>query len=891
MFDDFRFRMRALFQREAMDAELDEEIQFHFEHQVEKLMAAGMGRKEAVRQTRLLFGGQPQIKEDCRESRGLKLLETTVQDVRYGIRVLLKTPGVTLIAILTLALGIGANTAIFTVLDALMFKQLPVAAPERLVQLRRANGDDSFTYALWRQVRAQQDVLSGVFAYQGFRYDTAGVGEKRFVSGLYVSGGYFSTLGVPAILGRTISEQDDRRGATPVAVISYAYWQRQLGGDPDVLKRQITLEKHPVQIVGVAARGFNGIDVGSQFDVAVPLEAERVIDAPHPILDRPMGWWLYAFGSIKPGVSLEKAQARMKALSPFIADAALPPQADADTRDWYSSNIELAPAGTGISALRDSYGRALIVLSAMLGIVLSIACTNVANLQFARASARRREFAIRAALGAGRTRIVRQLLMESLLLAAAGATAGMLLARIASGLLVAATSSRLQPSVLDLSPDFRLVLFVLGVTVLAASIFGLAPALQLAHAGPQDAMKQDSQAALGRRRWEWSRLLLPAQVALSIVLLFGATLFVRSLRDLVSQNLGFRKDGVLLMDTDLRKLPGTDAQRQQVASSLGERLASIPGVDSVSRSDVTPISGSSWQWDVTPETGADAAKIHVYGNLIAPNFFRTLGTPLIAGRDFNAQDTEASPLVAIVNQAAAQRMFPGLDPIGQTYHQVTPKQQPSIRIVGLVGDAKYRHLRDAAPPTIYIPIPQNTASRFPVIGTFELHFAGPAASIERQAEAAAAALVPQISIEFQLLSTQVNDSVRQQRLIAVLASAFGILAQLLACIGIYGAMAYSVSRRTQEIGVRMALGARPFDVIRMVMRESLLLVGVGVAIGVPVAIGASLLVRNMLFGVRPVDPLTLGLTLTIMMSTAALAAYKPAARASRTNPAIALRSE
>jgi predicted permease len=366
---------------------------------------------------------------------------------------------------------------------------------------------------------------------------------------------------------------------------------------------------------------------------------------------------------------------------------------------------------------------------------------------------------------------------------------------------------------------------------------------------------------------------------------------VRSLRDLATQNLGFRKDGVLLMDTDLRKQPGTDAERQQLAQSLEERLAAIPGVDSVSRSDVTPISGTSWQWDVAPETSADAGKVHVYGNLIAPNFFRTLGTPLIAGRDFTAQDTGAAPLVAIVNQAAAQRMFPGLDPIGRTYHQVMPKGQPSIRIVGLAGDAKYRHLRDAAPPTIYIPISQNTYSRFPVIGTFEMHFAGPAASIERQAGSAAESLVPQLSLEFQLLSVQVNDSLRQERLIAGLASAFGILAQLLACIGIYGVMAYSVSRRTQEIGVRMALGARRLDVIRMVMRESLLLVGAGIAIGVPVALGASFLVRNMLYGVRPVDPLALGLTVAIMIGTAALAAFKPAARASRTDPALALRSE
>jgi len=890
MLDDLRFRLRALFRRNAMEAELDDELRFHFDKQVEKYTVAGMPTEEARRRTRLLFGGLAQVKEDCRETRGLMLLETSLQDVRYGIRVLLKTPGMTLVAALTLALGIGANTAIFTVLDALMFKSLPVVAPDRLVQLRRANGDEGFTNALWQQVRAQQDVFNGVFAYQGHLFNTASGGEKHFVTGLYVSGGYFSTLGVPAVVGRTLTEQDDQRGAAPVAVISYAYWQRHFGGDPAIVKHQITLEKHAFHVVGVTPRGFYGTDVGYQFDVAIPIEAERIIEPENSMLDNSMGWWLYAFGSLKPGVSLGAAQTRMKALSPFITAAALPPAADSDTRDWYTANIELTPAATGVSALRQNYGRALILVSVMLGIVLLIACANVANLQLARASARRREFAIRAALGAARSRLVRQLLIESLLLSLAGATAGLFLAHFASRFLVVATSSRLEPSVLDLSPDFRLLLFVFGVTATTAIIFGLAPAIQLANAAPQNAMKQDSQAALGRRRWDWTRILVPAQVALSVVLLFGAMLFVRSLGDLLNQQLGFRKEGVLLLTTDLDTARGTDTQRQQLADALIRRLESLPGVDSVSRSAVTPISGMSWQWNLNPDAESGTRKIHVFVNLVSPDFFKTLGTPLIAGRDFNARDIAAGPLVAIVNQSAARKMFPGVNPIGRSYHDDNPKVHPTVRIVGLAGDAKYRHLRDDPPPTIYLPIAQNPAP-FLVIGTFELHFSGPVASVVKQTESIAESVAPQISLEFELLSDQVNDSLHQERLIAALAMAFSTLAQLLACIGIYGVVAYNVSRRTQEIGVRMALGARRFDVIRMVMRESLLLVAVGIVIGLPLAIGISLLVRSMLYGVRPGDPLTLGLTMAIMVGTAAIAAYKPAAHASLTSPAIALRSE
>jgi putative ABC transport system permease protein len=873
------------------DVSFDEEIREHIALLEERFRARGMSADEAAREARRQFGNATILREQHRAQRGFLSPSEWWRDARFGARMLTRTPGVTLIAVLTLALGIGLNVAIFTVLDALMFKALPVVQPERLVQLRRGNGDDSFTNALWKQIRAQHDAFSGVFAYQGKLFDSASAGEKHFVTGLYVSGSYFSALGVPAVIGRVLSDQDDRRGAASVAVISYPYWKRQFGGDSGILDRQITLEKHNFQIVGVTPPGFYGTDVGYQFDVAVPIESERIIEPEHPLLDNPMGWWLYVFGRLKPGVTLQQAQARMAALSPQINAAALAPHADAETSDWYNAAIGLSRAATGVSALRDSYGKALVLLGIMLGIVLLIVCANVANLQLVRFRARRREFAIRAALGAARVRLLRQLAIENLMLAAAGAGAGLLLAHYASHLLVLATSSRLQPSVLDLSVDYRLLLFVVGITVATAMFFGVAPALQLANVAPQNAMKQDSQATSGRRRRDWTRVLVPLQVGLSIVLLFGTALFVRSLDDLVTQKLGFRKDGVLLVNTDLDTYHVSDQHRQLLASVLQHRMQAIPGVYSISRSAVTPISGMSWQWNVKPENGnRDAKKVHVFVNLVSPGFFRTLGIPLISGRDFEVHDDANAPLVAIVNQTAAMRIFPGSDAIGRSYRDDDPEKHPLVQVVGVAGDAKYRSLRDTIPPTIYLPIAQNPAP-FPVTGSFEVHFSGAAAAVTRQIEEAATSVDPQISLECELLSDQVNDALHQAQMIAALATVFSVLALALACIGMYGVMAYSVAGRTVEIGVRIALGARRSNVVQMILRESLWLVAVGLIAGIPLALVATHFVRTMLFDVRPADPLSMVATTLVIVATTSLAAYRPAAHAARIDPGRALRSE
>jgi predicted permease len=776
-------------------------------------------------------------------------------------------------------------------MNAAMFKSLPVLAPEQLVQLNRGK-EDGFTYALWQQIRAKQDVFSNVFAYRGNLFDIADGGEKHLVSGIYVSGSYFSALGVPAVIGRTLTEQDNTRGAPNMAMISYALWQRQFAGDPAVIGHPLTLDKHLFNIIGVAPRGFHGMDVGFDFDVAVPLVANRIIEPEHPVIDSARGFWLLVFGRLKRGVSFEQARERIAVLAPFISRAALPPALDHAIEQRYMERIGIEPGATGISELSEGYGRALILLSVMVGVVLLIACVNVANLLLARARGRRYEFAVRVALGAARGRLIRQLLTESLMLSAGGAAVGMFLAHWGGQLLVRATSYRWQRSFLDLSLDLHILLFVLGVTVATALIFGLAPALQLANAAPQTVLKESSRAIAGRRRWELTRILVPAQIALSIVLLFGATLFVRSLRGLLTQDLGFQKESVLLLNTDLRGIRSADPQQQQLVEDLTERLRALPGVRSVSRSAVTPISRELWSWDVEPDTpGASVRKIHVFANAVSPGFFKTFGTPLIAGRDFDEHDAAASPPVGILNQAAAQEMFPGAYPIGRSYHdRLDPKRNLVIQIVGIAKDAKYLSLRDPAPPTIYIPIAQDPPAP-PRIGTFALRFSGPISPIVKEVEDAAQSTDPLISLDFEPLSAQVSDSLQQVYLITGLASAFSMLALVLACIGIYGVMAYDVSRRTAEIGIRMALGARRSDVVGMVLRESFLLASAGIVIGIPAAVVVSMLIKTMLFGVQPADPLTAAATIAIVFGTAVLASYWPARRAARVDPMVALRYE
>ena len=890
MLADLRYRLRALFSSRAADREMDEELQFHLQHQAEKYRLSGLSPDEAARRARLDFGGPQQIRENCREARGLGWLDGLGQDLRYALRTLSHSPVFATVAVLSLALGIGANTALFSVLDALLLKPLPVRESDRLVSLGQTPDDDSFTYAIWQQIRARQDVFSELCAYSAEDFDLASGGEKQLAHGIFVTGNFFDVLGVPAHLGRTFTAADDVRSGPPVAVLSYDFWQRHYGGDPHVAGGFLRLDGHPFQIVGVARRGFFGMDVGDRFDVAIPVTAEALMHPQRIWMDQAYSWWLTIVGRLKPGLDPARASAQLNILGPAIFQATVPENQHNPNLPWFV----LKPAAHGLSNLRGRENRqALLLLMGMVGLVLLIACANLANLLLSRAGARSREVAVRLALGAGRARLVRQLLTESLLLSVSGAALGAVFAQFAARLLVAWISSSRNARFLDLAPDARVLAFTAGLALVTGLIFGLAPALAATRLAPQAALKEGSRGLTrSRRPLGLGRALVALQVALTLVLLCGAGLFVRSLNLLVTQDVGFRRDHLLLVEPDLRATQFSRDRQSAAAEDLLYRLRTLPGVTAAARSVVTPISGMTWQWNVKVDSpGGSARSVHAYFNLVSPDFFRTMGTALLSGRDFTADDTAKAPQVAVVNETAAAALFPGVNPVGRIYRDRSMDHTEwTVQVVGVVKDARYRRLRDQPPPTIYVPITQNP-SPFQVNGIYELRFSGPVADLAARVKEAVHETDPRISLLLQLLTTQVDDSLLRERLVARLASFFGALALVLAAIGLYGVVAYSASHRRAEIGIRMALGATRQGVMWLVLRETAALLFVGVVSGLAASMGAGRLARALLYGLTPTDPPTVAAAIAALLLTAGCAGYLPARQASLADPLASLREE
>ena len=894
MFNDLIYRLKSLFRRGAAESELDEELAFHLEHETEKLIRSGLAPHEARRRARMAVGGPAQIKEDVRDEWIWRWCRDLAQDARYAVRALRQSPTFTAVAVLSLALGIGANTAIFSILNAVIMKPLPVSDPAELAHLYR-NGDDSYTNAIWEQVRAHQDVFSSAFAYSASDFDLADGGERRPAKGVYVSGDYFRSLGVPAATGRVLTVNDDRRGGAPVAVLSYGFWQRVYGGDPHLAGRTIRLNGHPFEIVGVTPRSFFGMDIGNTFDVIVPLASEALLDAERPSLDERSSWWLTIIGRLKPGVSFAQASARLAALSPAIYRAAMDEQLPQEFQESFLKNkLDLKPAA-GMSYLRDQYGGSLTVLMGIAGLVLLIACVNIANLLLARAGARGREIAIRLAVGAGRGRLIRQLLTESVVLSLAGAACGALLARWAGPAVVALIAMQGQSLFLDLSPDLRVLGFTAGAAILTGILFGLAPAVKATRSATSESLKQTARSLTERHgKLSLGRLLVVTQVALSLLLLVGAGLFVGTLRNLSHQQMGFRTEGILLVNPDLRPTHDSPDRQVLVADDLLTRMRAIPGVEAATRAAVTPISGGSWQWDIEVDKAGGGRKgVHAFFNLVSPGYFETLRTPLLRGRDFSASDTHVGPHVAIINETAARQLFPGLDPIGKIYHDATfekDRKEFTVEVVGVATDAKYQNLRDAAPATVYLPMTQNPQP-MPMAGTYELRFAGSPSAIVGAVKEAVRATDPRISLEFHFLSAQIAAALMQERLVAILAAFFGLLALILASAGLYGVVAYGASRRRNEMAIRLALGSSRAGVLQLMLRDLAMLVTFGVPLGLGASWACARFIRSMLYGVTPSDPLTLAAASGVLVLVAAIAGYLPAHRAARLDPVVTLREE
>jgi predicted permease len=819
-----------------------------------------------------------------------------LQDLRYGARQLKAAPGFTTVAVLSLALGIGANSAIFQLIDAVRLRTLPVANPQELVTLdfapKSARGgwwstrSARFTSFHWDQLQQRAEPFNGVIAWSAARFNLSPGGEARYAEGLYVSGDFFRVLGVPTIMGRPLAAADDRPGCgAPGAVLSAAFWDREFGGDPNILGRTVTLDGQRFPIIGVTTPAFFGVEVGNRFDVAVPICSDN-----QKRIGNKVAWWLSAMGRLKPGWTVERANAYIQAQSPAIMEATLPPQYRPDMAKKYLANkLEATGGGTGVSGIRKQYEQPLWILLAATGLVLLIACANVANLLLARASVRERELAIRQAIGASRGRLIAQLLSESLLLAALGTALGIALAQILNRGLVALLSTEGSPLFVGVGLDLRMLGFTAAVATLSCLLFGLLPAFRATKAQPVAAMRAGGRGLTsGRERFALRRALVTAQVAMSLVLLVGALLFAGSLRKLLAVDPGFNPEGLIAADIDLRPAHFPKERLRAVHADLEERIRKGVGVVSAASVNITPISGSGWN-NTTHSEGAPDGKNSFY-NRVGPGYLRTMNIGLLAGRDFTDRDDLSAPRIAIVNQEFAKTFYGSGNPIGKTFRvpQAPGKPDDVFQVVGLMRNTKYYELREDALPIAFLPTAQDDD---PGGISFMLRVSGAPRQAMESVKTAVAAVNPNSIVEFHILSSLVRDSLTRDRLMAVLAGGFGVLAGLLATIGLYGVIAYMVARRRNEIGVRIALGAARGNVIGLVLREAVALLGAGLVIGIGLSLWATRAAEKMLFGLKPNDPATFVAAVVLLAAVALIASYAPALRASRVEPMQALREE
>ena len=888
-------RLRNLFRSDSVSRDIDREMDFHIAERTDDLVSRGMSAEAAREEAKRRFGNYGAQKERTRERDMFASVDTLIGDLRYALRSLRSAPAFTAVAVLSLGLGIGANTAIFTLLDAVMLRSLPVHRPNELVMVGRGeNGRASvFTNPLWEALRDRQQVFSGIAAYGSPDFNLADGGEVRLVAGNWVSGDFFSMLGLRPELGRLLAKHDDWRGCPPIAVISDAFWRREFGANQNVLGKTLSLRGHPYTVVGVVEPKFTGIEVGRATHVYAPLCSEAVMAGAGSALDARSTWYLSIIGRPKPGTTLAQVNAHLGALSRGVAEATLPPNFPADAVDNYlKTKLSAGPGAAGISDLREQYSKALWVLMAVVGLVLLIACANVANLLLARAAAREREMAVRLALGAGRTRLLRQLLTESLVLSSLGAVAGVAMASWGTRMLVALlTTSRTAVS-LDLSADIRVLAFTTVVALVTGVLFGLAPAWRAGRVDPQTAMRANGRGVAGGSRFAMGKALVIAQVALSLVLVAGAGLLLGSWRRLSTTETGFRREGVLLVRVNTRGVDLADSSRAGLYRSLLQRLRGMPGVVSASTSDIAPFSGSAWNGDIqvegfTPATERDAI---VWMNEVSDGYIATLGGTMVAGRDFDHRDVPGSPKVAIVSESMAKRFYGNTSPIGKRFRSREGRDYgPPIEIVGVVKDMKYKNLREDGTATAFFAQTQRPKPAGAV--SFAIRTSNDPSSAIPTIRAALKEANPRLLLEFATLEQNIDESLTMPRTMAALSGFFGALALLLATIGLYGIMAYSVARRRNEIGVRIALGAARGRVVRMVLGEVGRMVAVGVVIGTLLAVGASKLVVTFLYGVTPTDPAMLGGAAMVLATVGVGAALLPARRAAHLDPVEALREE
>jgi predicted permease len=835
----------------------------------------------------------------------LSFLDNLQQDLRHGARMLRLNLGFTTVAVFSLALGIGANTAIFQLVNSVRIRTLPVKNPQELVKFQignRTSASGAFysqysalTNPMWEAIRDRQKVFSHAAVWNPDWLNLATGGEARYAHIMSVSGDFFETLGVPAILGRVFVDADDHRGCgSPGVVISYGFWQREFGGGSSAIGKKITLEGHPFEVLGVTPASFFGVEVGRNYDVAVPLCADAVLRGENTRLDVRRAWWLAGIARLKPGVNVAQASAQLDSISPQLFQDTVPPNTGPENLKSYLSYRLAASAGaTGYSALRREYESPLWLLLAIAGMVLLIACANLANLMLARASARTKEIAVRLAMGASRGRLIRQMLAESLLLAVMGAAGGVLLARWLSGALVALLSNERDKLFFDLEPDFLVLGFTAALAILTCVLFGLAPALRATRTEPGAVMKSTSRGlTAGRERFGLRRGLVVTQIALSLVLMVGALLFTRSLRNLLTLDAGFQQDGVLISNVNWSRLNTPVERRLLFKRELLERVRAIPGVETAASTGIVPVGGSSWnQQAVVQKEGKWTPQGNVYLNRVSPGYFNTLGAPILVGRDFDAHDNLSAPKVAIVNEIFARKYLGTTNAVGMQFRlDVGPGQpDPIFQIVAVTRNFKYNDLREDVSPQAFFPGDQEEK---PGLDDDQLIRSGlPLAALTSAVKRTVADVSPDISITFRSFRAEIVNGLARERLMAVLSGFFGLLAALLATIGLYGVISYMVARRRNEIGIRIALGASRGNVVGMVLREAGLLLGAGLIAGIGLSLALAATAQTMLFGLKPRDPVTLTAAVTLLAVVAVAASYLPARRAAGLDPMVALREE
>jgi predicted permease len=890
--------LERLLRRRETERLLDSELRHHLDSLIAAKTRDGMSESEARRQARLEFGALDEVKEECRDARGTVLVESVLKDILLAVRTLGASPVFSIVAVATLALGIGANTAIFQLLDSVFLRSLPVRSPDQLVSVHIRSGNGGFgishdeqrlTYPLFEDIRAHQQGLAGVFAWtdQGVRIGAPP--DTRPANALIASGEFFSVLGVEPVAGRLLNAADDYVGCpSPAVVLSYAVWQSEFGGRPSAIGSRLAIEGLQLEIVGVTPPEFTGLEPGKNFDVAVPI-CTLVRGEDRHFLRSDL-FWLNVMGRLKSGWTRERASQQLLSISPALFAATAPAGYSTQSIERYKRFVlEAIPGAKGVSRLRLKYQTSLWLLLGITALVLLIACANLANLMLARAGARQREFAVRVALGASRSRLLQHAISESILLALGGAAAGFVLARVLSGVIVSSLGTEQNPLRLDLKTDWRILVFTAAVSLAACMIFGLVPAVRSLCSNPADAIKTGARGLTAdRTRFSFQRCLIVAQVSISVVLVAGALLLVRSFRNLITLDPGFRETGILLASFDMSHMHIPRDQIKASVQALIDEVRSVPQVEAAAATTNILIGGGSWTLGVKASAVQGAWSKFTW---VSPGYFETVQTPLLAGRDFNASDSASSPKVVIVNETFARRYFPGANPIGQTFRSVQEPGYPEAEyeIVAICKDTRYFDLRDTPPPQSFAPISQHP-SYGPYAGMY-IRSSAPLAAISSAIKRSISQSRPEIGMDFRVFETQIREGLVRERMMASLSGFFGALAALLATIGLYGVIAYIVVSRRAEIGIRMALGASRLKVIGLLMSEALALAVFGVMIGLAGSLLFARAAKSLLFGITAYDPVTYCVACALLGAAVAFGSYFPARRASKLDPLTVLRCD